>query len=65
MANATAIPRNPLRGGMCTPHEQTPWTSGVPKPVRSAGVQKFMNVSETKPGSGTSGDGKTHRSIGK
>jgi hypothetical protein len=58
-------PRVPMQGGMCHPYEQPPWTSGVPKPVRSAGMQQFRNVSTIKPGQGTSGDGTTARKIGR
>jgi hypothetical protein len=54
-----------MQGGMCHPYEQPPWTSGVPKPVRSAGMQQFRNVSTIKPGQGTSGDGTTARKIGR
>lgn len=60
-AKRPSKPRVPMQGGMSTPYEQPTWTSGTPKPVRTSGKQVFMNVSETKPGSGTRGDGTTAR----
>lgn len=62
-AKRPSKPRVPMQGGMSRPYEQPLRTSGTPKPVRDSGNQKFENVSETKPGSGTSGDGTTARKI--
>lgn len=54
-------PRVPMQGGMAKPYEAPVRTSGTPRSTKTAGKQKFMNVSETKPGSGTSADGTTAR----
>lgn len=58
-----STPRNPLKGGMCTPYEAPVRTSGTPRSTKSAGSAAMKNVSEVKPGAGTSGDGNKVRRI--
>lgn len=49
--------RNPLKGTHSTPYEAPARTSGTPRATTSAGKARMVNVSEIKPGAGTSGDG--------
>lgn len=45
------------KGGMTTPYEAPMRTYGMPRTdVRTSGSQRFADVSETRPGSGTGGD---------
>jgi len=61
--NTPSTPRNPLKGGMCHAYEAPVRTSGTPRVTRSAGTATMRNVSETKPGAGTGGDGNKVRRI--
>lgn len=54
-------PRVANQGGAASVYEQPLRRSGTPRATSTAGSQKFVNVSETKPGSGTRGDATTAR----
>lgn len=55
--NTPSTPRNPLKGGHSVCYEAPVRTSGTPRSTKSAGRATMKNVSEVKPGAGTSGDG--------
>lgn len=55
--------RSPLQGTCATAYEAPPRTSGAPRRTTSAGTAKMVNVSETKPGMGTGGDGQKVRRV--
>lgn len=58
-----SAPRNPFKGGMSSCYEAPVRTSGTPRSTKSAGTARMLNVSEVKPGAGTSGDGQKVRRI--
>lgn len=55
--------RNPLKGSAGTAYEAPPRTSGSPRVTSTAGTARMVNVSEVKPGAGTSGDGQKVRKV--
>lgn len=64
MAKTPSTPRNPLKGSAANDYFQPARTSGMVRTdVRTSGRARMMNVSEVKPGMGTSGQGTKVRPI--